>query len=167
MFGYGFKHNYYFWKKSQLKSFNLKTMNYSTLKKTVALSFVSLMAVGMVKAQTSTTAAKDSSKMSSGTTTAKVFGGLSQYSTWSVGINLGVTSPFLLTGGVNGSTDAKAAFGYGVSVREKLAHSFSLQFDFHGGTVEGDNTSAPNGLLYGSQSFKTTFYSGTIAVWLT
>ncbi|HEY4322825.1 MAG TPA: OmpA family protein [Mucilaginibacter sp.] len=138
-------------------------MNYSTLKKTVALSFVSLMAVGMVKAQTSTTTAKDSSKMSSATSTAKVFGGLGQYSTWSVGVNLGVTSPFLFTGGVNASTDAKAAFGYGISVREKLAHSFSLQFDFHGGTVEGENTSAPNGLLYGAQSFKTTFYSGTIS----
>src|SRR4051812_8517320 len=100
-------------------------MNYSTLKKTVALSFVSLMAVGMVKAQTSTTTAKDSSKMSSAKTTAKVFGGLSQYSTWSVGVNLGVTSPFLFTGGTNASTDAKVAFGYGISVREKLAHSFS------------------------------------------
>ncbi|HEY2581404.1 MAG TPA: OmpA family protein [Mucilaginibacter sp.] len=138
-------------------------MNYSTLKKTVALSFVSLMAVGMVKAQTSTTTAKDSSKMSSATSTAKVFGGLNQYSTWSVGVNLGVTSPFLFTGGTNAATDAKIGFGYGVSVREKLAHSFSLQLDLHGGTVTGDNTSAPNGVNFGGKSFSTTFYSGTIS----
>jgi len=138
-------------------------MNYSTLKKTVALSFVSLMAVGMVKAQTSTTTAKDSSKMSSAKTTAKVFGGLDQYSHWSVGVNLGVTSPFLFTGGTNASTDAKPAFGYGISVRDKLAHSFSLQLDIHGGTVEGENTSAPNGVNFGGKSFKTTFYTGTLS----
>jgi OOP family OmpA-OmpF porin len=63
-------------------------MNYSTLKKTVVLSFVSLMAVGMAQAQTTTS---DTSKMSSGTTP-KVFGGTGGYSTWSVGINVGVTS---------------------------------------------------------------------------
>ena len=63
--------------------FNLKTMNYSTLKKTVALSFASLMAVGMANAQTDTSkAAKpmatDTTKMSSAATTAKVFGGTEQ-----------------------------------------------------------------------------------------
>jgi len=128
-------------------------MNYSTLKKTVALSFVSLMAVGMVKAQTSTTTAKDSSKMSSATTTAKTFGGLGQYSTWSVGVNVGVTSPFLATGGTNASTDFKAGIGYGISLRDKLAHSFSLQLDLHGGSVKGDNTSSSNGTDFGGQSF--------------
>jgi len=138
-------------------------MNYSTLKKTVALSFVSLMAVGMVKAQTSTTTAKDSSKMSSATTTAKTFGGLGQYSTWSVGVNVGVTSPFLATGGTNASTDFKAGIGYGISLRDKLAHSFSLQLDLHGGSVKGDNTSSSNGTDFGGQSFSTTFYSGTIS----
>ena len=73
-------------------------MNYSTLKKTVALSFVSLMAVGMAKAQTTTT---DSSKMSSATTTAKVFGGVGQYNTFSIGLNVGATAPSVATGGVN------------------------------------------------------------------
>jgi len=116
----------------------------------------------MVKAQTSTTTAKDSSKMSSATTTAKTFGGLGQYSTWSVGVNVGVISPFLITGGTNASTDWKAGLGYGISLREKLAHSFSLQLDLHGGTIKGDNTSAANGTDFGYQSFSTTFLSGSI-----
>jgi OOP family OmpA-OmpF porin len=75
-------------------------MNYSTLKKTVALSFVSLMAVGMVKAQTSTTTTtKDSTmKMSSDVTTAKVFGGAGQYNTFSIGVNVGITSPQIPAG---------------------------------------------------------------------
>ena len=141
-------------------------MNYSTLKKTVALSFVSLMAVGMVKAQTSTTTtAKDTvTKMSSATTTsAKVFGGLGQYSTFSIGINGGITTPHMATGGTNASTNWKAGIGYGISFREKLAHSFSLQLDLHGGQVKGDNANAPSGTRFGYQSFKTTFYSGTLS----
>src|SRR5476651_379897 len=107
-------------------------MNYSTLKKTVALSFVSLMAVGMVKAQTSTTTTTDTTKMSSATTTAKTFGGAGQYSTWSLGANVGVTSPFLMFGS-NATSNFNAELGYGLSLRDKLAHSFSLQLDFHGG----------------------------------
>ncbi len=138
-------------------------MNYSTLKKTVVLSFVSLMAVGMVKAQTSTTTAKDSTKTSSATTTAKVFGGLGQYSTWSVGVNVGVTSPFLATGGTNASTKWTGALGYGISLREKLAHSFSLQLDLHGGKVEGNSSNTSTGTNFGYQSFSTTFYSGTLS----
>src|ERR1700744_6624126 len=96
-----------FGKKITIKLFNLKTMNYSTLKKTVALSFASLMAVGMANAQTDTSKAKpmamasDTSKMSSTTTTAKGFGGLGQYNTFSVGLNVGVTAPSVATGGVN------------------------------------------------------------------
>jgi|SRR6185312_5131037 len=137
-------------------------MNYSTLKKTVGLSLVSLMAVAMVNAQTTTTTTTtDSTKMSSAATTAKVFGGAGQYSTWSLGANVGVTSPFLAIGGANTTSNWKAELGYGLSLRDKLAHSFSLQLDFHGGKVAGDNTDAPgkNGL----SSFETTFYSGTLS----
>jgi OOP family OmpA-OmpF porin len=75
-----------FEKKSQLKSFNLKTMNYSTLKKTVALSFASLMVVGMANAQT------DMTSYYNYDCTAKVFGGSGQYNTWSIGVNVGLTS---------------------------------------------------------------------------
>ncbi len=109
--------------------FNLKTMNYSTLKKTAALSFVSLMAVGMVNAQTDTTskakpASTDTTKMSSAATTAKVFGGSKQYNTFSIGINLGVTAPSVATGGVNVFNHNKPAFGYGLNLREQVSHTF-------------------------------------------
>ncbi|MDB4902745.1 MAG: OmpA family protein [Mucilaginibacter sp.] len=142
-------------------------MNYSTLKKTVALSVVSLMAVTLVNAQADTTkkmAIRDTSKtVSSATTTAKVFGGLGQYSTWSVGVNVGITSPFLATGGTNASTKWTGALGYGISLREKLAHSFSLQLDLHGGKVEGNSSNTATGTDFGYQSFSTTFYSGTLS----
>jgi OOP family OmpA-OmpF porin len=137
-------------------------MNYSTLKKTVGLSLVSLMAVAMVNAQTTTTTTTttDSTKMSSATTTAKTFGGAGQYSTWSLGVNVGVTSPFLAIGGSNATSNWKAGLGYGISLRDRIAHSFSLQLDFHGGKVEGDNG---GGVKFGGQSFATTFYTGSLS----
>ena len=88
-------------------------MNYSTLKKTVALSFASLLAVGVVNAQTDTTKAKamaDTSKTSSAKGTAKVFGGTKQYNTWSVGVNVGVGLIVVVRVGVG------VCVGVGVSV---------------------------------------------------
>jgi len=105
-------------------------MNYSTLKKTVVLSCVSLMAIGMANAQ-------DTSKMAS-SGPAKVFGGASQYSTFSIGVNVGVTSgqvPFF-----NNSTNTFVGnLGYGVDVRDQLSHSFSIQLEYYGGKVGGND----------------------------
>ncbi|MGZ3812033.1 MAG: OmpA family protein, partial [Mucilaginibacter sp.] len=106
-------------------------MNYSTLKKTVALSVVALLAVGAAKAQT---AMSDSAKT---TGTAKTFGGLGQYRTWSVGVNLGVTAPSVATGGVNDFNKNKASLGFGLSLRDQLSHIIALQLDLHGGKVQG------------------------------
>ncbi|GAA4097452.1 hypothetical protein GCM10022392_21210 [Mucilaginibacter panaciglaebae] len=163
-----FKHNYYFWKKITIKTlFNLKTMNYSTLKKTVALSLVSLVAVGVANAQTTETT-------SSTTTTAKVFGGSGQYNTWSIGLNVGATSPTLATGGSSDFNGNKINLGYGLDIKKQLAHSFSLQLNLRGGKVEGTaggrNLDA-NGVPYvtdgvtGSNytKFSTPFFQGVIS----
>ena len=123
-----------FEKKITIKLFNLKIMNYSTLKKTVALSFVSLMAVAAVNAQSSS----DTSMKSSGTA-AKIFGGSGQYRTWNIGVNVGATSPFLPIG-TNNFANPELNLGYGVSVRKQLAHSFGLQLDVMGyGSKVGGN----------------------------
>ncbi len=138
-------------------------MNYSTLKKTVVLSFVSLMAVGMASAQTTTT---DTSK-ASGTATAKVFGGTAQYNTLSVGLNVGATAPDVFTGGVNPFNHNITKLGYGLSVRDQLAHSFGLQLDLHGGHLAGDaGVKFPVTDMRGGkpvQSFNTKFMSGSLS----
>jgi OmpA-OmpF porin, OOP family len=105
-------------------------MNYSTLKKTVAFSLVSLMAVGAASAQTTTGTAT--------TTSAKLFGGSGQYNTWSIGFNVGATSPTLATGGSSDFNGNLVRLGYGVSLRKQLAHSFGLQLDVRGGRVDGN-----------------------------
>jgi len=141
-------------------------MNYSTLKKTVALTLISLLAVGMVYAQSDSSKKASAISKSDSAATPKVFGGAGQYSTWSVGVNLGLTSPLVATGGVNVFNHAQPAFGWGVSVKDQLSHSFGLQFDFHGGTIEGNAgsttvTDINNGLAAGS--FKTPFLSASFS----
>lgn len=110
-----------------------------------------------VTAQTSTTAATAIGD------SGKTFGCSGQYSTWSLGVNTGVASPFLAIGGANASSGWKPGLAYGVSIRNRLAHSFSLQIDLHGGNAQGDNASSAGTLKYGSQSFSTDFYSGSLS----
>jgi len=131
-------------------------MNYSTLKKTVALSFASLMAVGVASAQT------DSTKSAS-TGTAKVFGGRGQYKTWSFGLNAGAVSPALAIGGSSDYANKKINLGYGASLRWQLAHSFGLQLDARGGKVGGDNVGAAQRVGDNRTSYQTRFYSGTLS----
>jgi OOP family OmpA-OmpF porin len=137
-------------------------MNYSTLKKTVVLSFVSLMAVGVASAQTDST--KKTVKVSDTSTTAKVFGGLGQYNTFSVGVNVGVTSalvPFM----PNSTNHFKASLGYGATLRDQLSHFFSLQLDYYGGKVKGEDQASGSaaGSKYGATSFSTTYNSFSLS----
>jgi OOP family OmpA-OmpF porin len=105
----------------------------------------------------------DSARTSSAVGNAKVFGGAGQYNTWSIGVNVGATSPAVATGGVNDFTNRKVELGYGVSVRKQLAHSFGLQLDLHGGKVAGNNQDAIGGVDNGVRSFSTKFWSGTLS----
>jgi OmpA-OmpF porin, OOP family len=143
-------------------------MNYSTLKKTVGLSFVSLILVGMASAQTNTTS---TTKMSDSVTTAKVFGGVQQYNTLSVGVNIGVTAPFVATGGTNVFNGDQAKFAWGVSLRDQFSHSFSLKLDFGGGQVGGtgafavSNPASPGGNTetVSATKFSTDYFQGSIS----
>ncbi len=136
-------------------------MNYSTLKKTVALSFASLMVAGMVNAQT------DSAKT---TSTGKLFGGIGQYNTFSIGASVGITDglvPFTN----NTTTKFKAELGYGLSLRQQLSHTFSLQLDYLGGKVHGvddasnstPGQSVTNASKFGISEYRTSFNSGALS----
>jgi OOP family OmpA-OmpF porin len=149
--------------------FNLKTMNYSTLKKTAALSFASLLAVGVVNAQTMTDSTKSTTTTTTGT--AKVFGGRGQYNTWSLGLNAGAVSPVTAIGGVHDYVNYVVSLGYGASLKWQLAHSFALQLDFNGGKVAGNNNYEADGepgsgssftSRDGFQSYDTRFWQGTL-----
>lgn len=145
-------------------------MNYSTLKKTVAFSFASLMVAGAVSAQTPGAGATG--------TTPKLFGGAGQFSTWSIGINAGVTSPMVFTGGSSDFQRAKLNLGYGVSVKKQISHGAAIQLDVRGGKVGGkvpdtDPIDVDAGKVfpfvqdgvsgYKATSFSTKFWQGSLS----
>jgi len=134
-------------------------MNYSTLKKTAALSIVSLMAVGAANAQMSS----DSTK--AGSTSAKIFGGSGQYNTWTLGLNVGVTSNEPIIGGVNNYPGLSLGLGGLFTIRKQVAHSFGIEADFGYGQVKGNNngnTIAGANVPGGVENFSTVYYSGAI-----
>jgi len=104
-------------------------MNYSTLKKTVAFSFASLLVAGAVNAQTTATGSTTSS--------AKLFGGAGQYRTWIFGVNAGITSPALVTGGSSDFNKPVIVPAAGLLVRKQLSHIIGLQLDLGIGRVAG------------------------------
>lgn len=109
-------------------------MNYSTMKKTVALSLATAFAVAANAQETSS---------------AKVFGGAKQYRTWSIGVNAGVVSP-IIPFGTNDYPEWESNLGYGLFIKKQLAPSFGLKLDAHRGQLTGKLSDAPN-----AGSFKT------------
>jgi OOP family OmpA-OmpF porin len=130
-------------------------MNYSTLKKSVALSFASLMVVGMANAQTdSTKTATTTTTTATDNSTAKVFGGRGQYNTFSIGASAGITDglvPFT----INTTNKFKVDLGYGLYLRQQLSHTFSLQLDYLGGKVHGIDKEGTS--KFGITEYKTNF----------
>jgi OOP family OmpA-OmpF porin len=101
-------------------------MNYFTIKKVVALSLLSVLGITAANAQDASSSAK-------------VFGGSSQYRTWSVGLNAGVLAPVVATGGTNDFDNWDANLGYGATLRKQLGHAFGIEASFLGGKLSGDN----------------------------
>lgn len=121
-------------------------MNYSTLKKGLAVSFVALMGA------TTLASAQDAPATSS---SAKVFGGRAQYRSWSIGVNGGVLSPFIAVGGSNDFTNFDVNLGYGLSLRKQLGHAFGLEGNIFRGKVSGTNKDAVGGAVNGVKEFET------------
>lgn len=101
-------------------------MNYSTIKKVVAYSMLSVLSFSIAKAQT--------------TAGTKVFGGAGQYRTWSFGINGGVIAPTVVIGGSNDAKRNDLSLGYGISLRKQVNHQFGFIADLSRGEVEGHNS---------------------------
>ncbi|PRD52096.1 OmpA family protein [Sphingobacterium gobiense] len=118
-------------------------MNYSTIKKTaVAASLVAALGFAEhAQAQTPT-----------------VFGGRSQYRTWSIGVQGGITTPNTLIGGSNafgqqvGYFQNKVGEYYGLTVRKQFSHLFGLELEANRGRIKtynhdlsGPATEGPHG----------------------
>lgn len=106
-------------------------MNYSTLKKALVFSLVAALGLSEVSF------AQDATSSS-----AKVFGGRSQYRTWNLGVNAGVLAPVVAIGGTNDFSKWSPSLGYGLSLRKQLGHAFGLQLGYQGGQLTYDNDGA-------------------------
>ena len=130
-------------------------MNYSTIKKAVVFSLISVLGLSAANAQDST--------MTTMSSTAKVFGGRAQYRTWSFGLNAGVLAPVNVLGGSNDFTNWDVKLGYGATLRKQLGHAFGLELGFLRGDVSGNNADATGGVKNDRQEFTTELaYSGSI-----
>src|SRR5690606_16256116 len=106
-----------------------KSMNYSTIKTAVACSLVAAFGLtDTVQAQEPT-----------------VFGGRSQYRTWSIGVNGGFTTPSVIIGGSN-AFGQKVGFGqyklreyYGITVRKQLSSWFGIEGAINRGRIFAHN----------------------------
>ncbi len=104
-------------------------MNYSTIKKTaIAASLVAAMGYAEnAQAQ------------------AQVFGGRSEYRTWSIGVQGGITTPNVVIGGQNafgqkvGYFQNKIGEYYGLTIRKQFSHLFGLELEGNRGRIKTYN----------------------------
>jgi len=104
-------------------------MNYSTIKKTaIAASLVAALGYAEnAQAQ------------------AQVFGGRSQYRTWSIGLQGGITTPNVVIGGQNafgrkvGYFQNKVGEYYGLTIRKQFSHTFGLELEGNRGRIKTYN----------------------------
>lgn len=124
-------------------------MNYSTIKKVVACSMVTLVGLAATAQETTTTTSS----------TATVFGGRGQYRTWSLGVNAGVLAP-IVPFGTNDYADWESSLGYGAFLKKQFAPSFGMKLDFHRGNVKGnaDNNEGRSSIAGMPASFDTEIH---------
>jgi len=90
----------------------------------------------------------------------KLFNGIGEYRTWSIGVNAGVLLPMSVFGGNNDFSNWESNFGYGLNVKKQFSHIWGLEADFIGGTISANNNRLLNNASPSSpfQSFKTDIH---------
>src|SRR5690606_2947241 len=119
-------------------------MNYSTIKK-AALAVTLVAAMGYAD-------------VANAQEPAKVFGGRSQYRTWSIGLNAGALTPQTLLG-KRDQSKAEIDLGYGAYLKKQFSPAFSMQLDFLKGKLSGTNDESvdlfDNGTYTAGQAFES------------
>ena len=69
----------------------------------------------------------------------KLFNGIKDFSTWSIGVNVGGLMPMSAFGGRNDFSEWETNFGYGFYIKNQFSHVFALQADFLAGKLSANN----------------------------
>jgi OOP family OmpA-OmpF porin len=72
------------------------------------------------------------------------FTGTKQFRKFSVGANVGLLRPSIITGGANDFTNPLYTIGFGLNAKYQFSHHFGAQLDFLTGTLKGNNNSSYN-----------------------
>ncbi len=83
------------------------------------------------------------------------FSGTSPFRKFSIGINVGATTPSVLIGGSNDFAKNKVDLGYGANIRYQLNHYLALQADYLGGKVKGTQDNVDFAQARPVKSFET------------
>jgi outer membrane protein OmpA-like peptidoglycan-associated protein/opacity protein-like surface antigen len=67
------------------------------------------------------------------------FTGTKQFRKFSLGINVGVLRPSIITGGSNDFTKPQYNLGYGANLKYQFTHRVGVQLDYVGGKLKGNN----------------------------
>ena len=70
--------------------------------------------------------------------TVRPFTGTKGFRKWSVGINVGATTPSVIVGGFNDFSNPKFSIGAGLNLRYQISHIFALQLDGFYGQLKGN-----------------------------
>ena len=121
-------------------------MKIFSLKAFMPLALAGLVGVSLPSfGQDSTAATKTSSAEVVKMAPLKTFGGAKQYSSWSIGVNLGALAPVNGLGGLNQYSKYKLDFGYSAFVKWQIQHSFGVRVDYLGGQFTANsNASSQN-----------------------
>jgi OOP family OmpA-OmpF porin len=65
---------------------------------------------------------------------------VTQFSTWSIGVNAGVLTPLAPFGGKNDFSNWKSNLGYGIYIKKQFTNYFSLRLDGVRGKLSADNS---------------------------
>jgi len=111
--------------------------------KRVSLLMTGLLAGGQLMAQSTDT-------LHTSTEYVKPFSGNGAYSTWSIGINGGILTPYTIFGSNRRQdfTSPNAQFGYGAYIKDQITPAVGIQANFLAGKLTGDHgqpdVSTPN-----------------------
>ena len=70
----------------------------------------------------------------------KLFNGIDNFSTWSIGLTAGALVPISAFGGRNDFSEWENNLGYGVYIKKQVSHTFGVQADFLAGKLSANNS---------------------------
>ena len=123
-------------------------------------NYFKMLIVGLITTITTAVSGQDYFIDVNNPNSLKLFNGINEYRTWSIGISGGSLMPISSFGGKNDFSNWQSNFGYGLNVTKQISHVFGFKADFIGGKISANNERLWNGITPEGpyKSFKTDIH---------